>query len=100
MSIAFSRYLSASMSYAFVRTFLRTNEALISENRSSKVNRNMLITERTFAAIGATLLGGYISPIYLACDLCSLEKTIRNFKSKEDVPRYFTIVDAIFDFKY
>lgn len=100
----FSRYLAAGMSYAFARTMVRTNDAMMYDKAFSKDEnaRKMLFTERMFAAVGASIVGAYISPLYIACDLCALEKSFvsRGNQTQSDNRPFYTVADAIFDLRY
>ena len=94
----FNRYIAAAMSYGFARTLVRTGNAMIVEK--PEVERNMLITERTCAIIGSSILGPYLSPFYFVSDMCALEKFLVAGLNTDVKPHFIGIPDAIFDFRY
>ena len=101
---AFLGYLTASMAYGCVRTIIRTNGAMMYDRSCKDDNkRKLLFTERVFAVMGASFVGAYMSPVYLASDLCSMDKAMF-IKSSDlkpcNVKVYNTVLAPVFDLEY
>jgi hypothetical protein len=90
--------LPCAMSYSVVRTWLRTRDA---EMKEGGKYRGLLYTERLLSVCGAGVCGVYLAPLYLASDVCALERTWRLRDADGRSPRYhLSVLSIIADLKY
>ena len=90
-------YLPVSACYSAFRTLWRTHDRDISTHNQE--TRKMMVSERIFSAMGSAVIGMYFAPLYLASDICAMERFYFQGELVKE-KKYYNIIDVVIDLNY